>query len=175
MNFAYSDTLSEIIKNSFRPAGRLNRGKFIFYFSVAYNKIMKETMMPSPEELEKIQKENLTEEEIKKDKIREEAYEAGLSAVSNKQKTEQDTETEETKKGYAIINEVSKNGTHKDIEIYLKNDENEIKGTILGFNPDNLIFQTSGHYGQVQNIKFKDIRYAKRLTAGGRPENWGPM
>lgn len=34
-------------------------------------------MMPSPEELEKIQKENLTDEQIGKDKIREEAFNAG--------------------------------------------------------------------------------------------------
>lgn len=33
--------------------------------------------MPSPEDLNRIQKENLTEEEIVKDKIREEAYNAG--------------------------------------------------------------------------------------------------
>ena len=38
---------------------------------------MKEPMMPSPEELNRIQKENLTDEQIEKDKIREETYEAG--------------------------------------------------------------------------------------------------
>lgn len=39
---------------------------------------MKESMMPSAEELEKIQRENLTEEQIAKDKEREDAYKAGM-------------------------------------------------------------------------------------------------
>lgn len=36
--------------------------------------------MPSPEELNRIQKENLTDEQIEKDTIREDAYNAGLEA-----------------------------------------------------------------------------------------------
>ncbi len=40
--------------------------------------------MPSPEELNRIQEENLTNEQIEQDKIREEAYEAGGEKVKNK-------------------------------------------------------------------------------------------
>ena len=38
--------------------------------------------MPNPVELERIQQENLTDEQIDKDKIREESYNAGLEKVN---------------------------------------------------------------------------------------------
>ena len=132
--------------------------------------------MPSPEELNRIQKENLTEEEIAKDKKREEAYWAGYSKHYQENKESDKRSVEMGKKyledygEYKRIEESVKNkniqkgekvlifykGNEKPLDVYF--DSVDFQTTKLYYFEDFQEEKQFLEYNQIQNIKRNDSK-----------------
>ena len=129
-------------------------------------------MMPSPEELNRIQKENLTEEEIAEDKKREEAYWAGYSKhyqgskESEKRSVDRGKKYHEDYGEYKRVDEIIKNKKIQKGErvlIFCKGNEKPLDAYF-----DSVDFQTTRLYyledsqGEKQSLECNQIQTIER-------------
>lgn len=87
--------------------------------------------MPSPEELNRIQKENLIDEQIEKDKTREEVYEAGLKQGKREVYKLETGKFKEGKKEFELDEKLDKQGLPDKIKEYFKKGLLEYRGEKL--------------------------------------------